>query len=44
MGRILKLLVFLFILLAAGLTGFAFLGDLSPERGTVSEPVILDAY
>ncbi len=42
MGRIFKALVFLIVLGACGLIGFAFLGDLSPERSEVKEPVSFD--
>ena len=43
MGRIFKALLFLIVLAATALVVFAFLGDLSPERGEVSVPVTLDA-
>jgi hypothetical protein len=26
-----------------GLTGYAYLGDLTPEQGDVTKPVVLDA-
>ena len=43
MGRLLKFLIVLIILAFAGLVGFAYFGDLTPERRDVSEPVELDA-
>lgn len=43
MGRLLKFLIFLIILGALGLIGFAYLGDLSPEQDAVTEPVELNA-
>lgn len=43
MGRILKALVLLAILGFAGLTGFAYLGDLTPEQTEITLPVVLDA-
>ncbi len=42
MGRILKLLVVLVILGFAGLVGYAYLADLSPQTGLVTEPVVLN--
>lgn len=42
MGRILKLIVVIGILGFAGLVGFAYLGDLQPDRETISEPMVLD--
>lgn len=42
MGRILKALVFLLILGFIGLVGYAYLGDLAPQRQQVSQPVTLD--
>ncbi|MEI4470470.1 hypothetical protein [Frigidibacter sp. MR17.24] len=41
MGRILKLVVFLVVLGFLGLTGYAYLGDLSPQRSEVRKPVAL---
>ncbi len=41
MFRILKLLFFLGLLGLAGLTAYAFLGDLSPERHEIEQPVTL---
>ncbi|SMX34912.1 hypothetical protein [Actibacterium lipolyticum] len=42
MGRILKGLVILLIIGFIGLVGYAYLGDMRPERQTISEPVTLD--
>jgi hypothetical protein len=41
--RILKVLIFLGVIGFLGLTGYAYLGDLSPEQGEVVKPVTLDA-
>jgi hypothetical protein len=43
MGRIFKALVILLILGFAGLTVFAYLGDLSPVQSEVKKPVVLNA-
>ena len=43
MLRLLKLLFILAVLLAAAVVGYAYLGDLSPDRQDVSEPVELDS-
>jgi hypothetical protein len=43
MGRIIKTLVVLVILGFIGLTGYAYLGDLSPRQGEVKKPVVLNA-
>ena len=43
MGRIIKALVILVIFGFIGLTGYAYLGDLAPEQGDVTKPVVLDA-
>jgi hypothetical protein len=44
MGRFLvKLLVFLVVVGAAGLVGYAYLGDISPSQTDVIEPVNLNA-
>jgi hypothetical protein len=43
MGRIIKALVLLLIFGFVGLTGFAYLGDLSPKQGEVKKPVVLNA-
>lgn len=42
MGRIFKLLLFLVVLGAVTLVGYAYLGDLSPDQSDMSEPVKLD--
>ena len=45
MVRILKVLLFLVVLGAIGfvaLLAFAYLGDMSPERGEITQPVTLD--
>ncbi|HEX9858385.1 MAG TPA: hypothetical protein VGA75_08515 [Paracoccaceae bacterium] len=44
MGRIIKGLVLLAILGFLGLTGYAYLGDLTPAQTEVTQPVTLDAY
>lgn len=43
MGRIIKALVLLLILGLIGLTGYAYLVDLTPPRTEVRMPVVLDA-
>jgi hypothetical protein len=43
MGRIVKALVVLVIFGFIGLTGYAYLADLSPDRTEVSKPVVLNA-
>ena len=43
MGRIIKALFLLAILGFIGLTGFAYLADLSPDQSEVKVPVTLDA-
>jgi len=43
MGRIIKALVVLVILGFIGLTIFAYLGDLTPDQGEVTKPVVLNA-
>ena len=43
MGRIIKALFLLAILGLIGLTGFAYLADLSPDQSEVKVPVTLDA-
>ncbi|MGB3314053.1 MAG: hypothetical protein WBB85_06550 [Albidovulum sp.] len=42
MFRILKVILILAILAVIGLTGYAYLGDMTPERSDVSEPVELN--
>ena len=43
MGRLLKFLVFLIVIGALGLVGYAYLGDLSPDQSEISQPVELNA-
>ena len=43
MGRIIKSLFLLAILGFIGLTGYAYLADLSPAQGEVKVPVTLNA-
>lgn len=44
MGRLLlKLVVFVVLMGALGLIGYAYLGDISPNQTDVSEPVNLNA-
>lgn len=43
MFRLLKFLVILGVLCALGVVGYAYLGDISPEVQTVTEPVSFDA-
>ncbi len=42
MGRVIKLVVLLAILGFVGLTGYAYLADMTPERQEVKQPVVLD--
>ena len=42
MWRLLRGLIYLTILGMAGIAGYAFLGDLSPERAEVRQTVVLD--
>jgi hypothetical protein len=42
-GRILKMVLVLAVLGFAGLTGYAYLGDLSPSQSQVTVPVTLNA-
>ncbi len=42
MGRLLKLVFILLVLGFIGLVGFAYLGDLSPVRNEVKQPVTLN--
>lgn len=42
LGRIFKVLLFLLVLGFIGLTGFAYLGDLSPDQSDIREPVTLN--
>lgn len=43
MGRIFKAFFFLALIAFAGLAGFAYLGDLSPDQAEVKVPVTLNA-
>lgn len=43
MGRLIKALLVLAILGFAGLVGYAYLGNLSPDQTEVTKPVVLDA-
>jgi hypothetical protein len=43
MGRIIKIVVVLVIFGFIGLTGYAYLADLTPEQTPVSTPVVLNA-
>ena len=43
MGRLFKALLVILVLGFLGLTGYAYFGDLAPERVEVTEPVTLDA-
>jgi len=42
LGRVFKVLLFLLVLGIIGLSGYAYLGDLSPERSETRVPVILN--
>lgn len=42
MVRLLKFVFFLALLVALGVVGFAYLGDLDPQREDISVPVELD--
>jgi hypothetical protein len=42
MGLIVKGLVIVVIFGFLGLVGFAYLGDLSPQQGIITKPVVLD--
>ena len=42
MRHIVKLVVILALLGGIGLVGYAYVGDLSPQRSQVTEPVSLD--
>lgn len=44
MFRLLKFLFYLLILAALVVVGYAYLGDLSPSRDDVVEPVELNAH
>ncbi len=43
MGKIIKALLFLALLGLLGLTGYAYVADLSPSKGEVKVPVTLNA-
>jgi hypothetical protein len=43
MGRVVKLLIVLLVLAFAGLSGYAYLADLSPRQEEVTVPVTLNA-
>jgi hypothetical protein len=43
MGRLIKLVVVLAVLGFAGLTGYAYLADLTPPAQEVKQPVVLHA-
>ena len=43
MGRLIKLVVVLAVLGFAGLTGYAYLADLTPAATEVKQPVVLHA-
>ena len=43
MGRLIKALVVLVILGFLGLTGYAYLADLTPDQAEVKKPVVLNA-
>jgi len=43
MFRLFKLLIFLGLVGFIGLTGYAYFGDMSPERTQINQPVTLDA-
>ncbi|MCB2135110.1 MAG: hypothetical protein KDE08_04070 [Rhodobacteraceae bacterium] len=42
MLRLLKLMILLLFMGFVGLTGYAYLGDMAPERRDISEPVELN--
>ena len=42
MGSLLKLLIFLVVMGFIALVVYAYIGDLTPERSDVSQPVTLD--
>lgn len=43
MGRLFRGIVYIMIIASLGLAAFAYLGDLSPDRGEVRLPVDLNA-
>lgn len=42
MGRLLKILLVLIVILVMAVLGYAYIGDLAPDQSDVSEPVELD--
>jgi hypothetical protein len=42
-GRLIKVLLLVAIAAFLALVGYAYLGNLAPQQGTVTQPVILDA-
>ena len=42
MGRLFKLIVFLILLAAVAVVGYAYLGDLEPDRMEVNQPIELN--
>lgn len=42
MGRLLKAVLVVLLLAFAGLVGYAYLGDLSPDRTEIRQPVELN--
>lgn len=42
MVRLFKALIFFIVMGIAGIIGYAYLGDLTPNRVEVNQPVILD--
>ena len=43
MGRLVKAVLGLAVVALISLAGYAYLGDLSPEQATITQPVVLDA-
>ena len=43
MLRVVKFLLFLIVVVAAVVVGYAYLGDLSPDVTEIDEPIELDA-
>ncbi|MCB2130064.1 MAG: hypothetical protein KDE03_13540 [Rhodobacteraceae bacterium] len=43
MVRTLKALVFLSVVVLVGLSSYAYLGDMSPQRSDIKVPVVLNA-
>ena len=42
MLRLFRWLIYLVVIGGLGLAGYAFVGDLSPERSEIRRPVVLD--